>query len=278
MSISAVTSLLAQTNGLDILAQVSAQSAQSQNNIELNIISQQLTNQLNTKIAAIQNQQDQSGVTVLQSQITPLNQQLTIYQKLAPQYSQNAGILADLNNALDALTTAANAGDSAGFDAALSQAQNSLSILTPTQPVGTLQPDGIAPFQANGLGIQSSATYGLSTPTGQAAALQDIQNAQNAFNSVLTATTTDQTVTGATEDALNAQIQGLTTQLNNLQFDQLQSGTTQVLTLKQNSATELHLIELQLGRTSQATNVLTAFRQQEQQATQTAGTIFALFA
>jgi hypothetical protein len=268
------------TSIMNVLTQAALTQAASQESYRFNLVQNLLNAQFQKKVAALQASNNTSAKdNFLKVEISQLGQQKATYGKLQNQYGQNANILSDITKQIIAMQNAASAGDSATFDSALATANGEVTYLTVVQDNGTMQPDGVVQLQASGLGVQSSHSYDLSTPDGQAAALADLQNASALVNQVYNATTGNQTVAGSQVSALGSQANTLNTTLENDQFDQLSNVTLQTLKLKTQLQTQVHLIQLSFANAQSAGASL----QQQQLALQAAleppppGTIFSIF-
>jgi hypothetical protein len=231
---------------LQTIAQNTAQLTQQQ---QLANIAQDLQNQLNRQLAALQPPTDQVSVDLSQNKINALQAQQKAISGLETQFGNNGNVLADMSSQLNLMAQAA-------FDNALSALNTDLADLTPPAWNAIFQSDGIAPLKTNGINIQSSATYDLTTPAGQAAATADVTVVQNKLQSIITMNGSNQAVAASQITALNGQISAL----QNLQFQQqtAQSQAVAQLTaqLQANMQNQLHLIELSLGQTSQLATAL----------------------
>jgi hypothetical protein len=268
------------TSIMNVLTQAALTQAASQESYRFNLVQNLLNKQFQQKIANLQANNDTSAKdNFLKVEISQLGQQKATYGKLQNQYGQNANILSDITNQIIAMQNAASAGDPATFDSALATANSEVTYLTVVQDNGTMQPDGVAQLQQSGLGLQSSDSYDLSTPEGQAAALADLQNASTLISQVYAATTGNQTVAGSQVNALGSQVNTLTTTLENDQFNNMSSVTLATLKLKTQLQTQVHLIQLNFANAQNAGASL----QQQQLAMQAAleppppGTIFSIF-
>ena len=116
-----------------------------------------------------------------------------------------------------------------------------------------------AALKNNGFTIQSSASYNLSTPSGQAAATTDVTNAQNLVEAILKLNGNNQTVAASQTTALDGQINALQTLQSQQQDSQSQQVAQETAQLQQNMQNQLHLIELNLGTTTQTANMLSLF-------------------
>jgi hypothetical protein len=162
-------------------------------------------------------------------------------------------------NQLNLMTQAVGKSDNTAFDNALSALNTDYTILTPPAWNAIFQSDGMAQFKMNGgINIQSSATYDLSTQAGQDAATADITNVSNLVQSILKINGANQTVAASQLTALNGQISSL----QNIQFQQQtasqQAVQQQTNQLTQNMQNTLHLIQLNLGQSSQMATALSA--------------------
>ncbi|HZT50361.1 MAG TPA: hypothetical protein VFA22_00420 [Stellaceae bacterium] len=248
MSTSPITGLPT-TTALDVLANAAATAAQTQSQIEFNAINADLQKQLQTKITALENAPDDAVVAALQAQVSPLQQQASAATSIGSKFGGNANILADLQNQLADLQTAASAGDAAGFDNALAAANIDVVDLAVIPPVAPYQPDQIDALKTTGLGIGSSSSYDLSTPAGQAAAAAAVQAAQDLIGQIFAVTSSNQIIAGSKGTALTTQVNALTSQLNQLQQTDQTSVLTQIQQLTQQAQNQSHLIELALGNT-----------------------------
>jgi hypothetical protein len=241
---------------LSVLASTSQKASQALQQIQFKQIEAVMQDQLGQKLLALQPPVDQVSIDYSQSQIDSLQTQQTAISKAGTQFGQNGLILSDLSTQLTNLSTAAANGDSAGFDAALDAANGDIGNLGVVDFNPIFQNDGVANLKNNGLGVQSSATYDLSTPAGQSAAATDISNAQTLVNNIMTMTTSNQVVGGSQSTALNGQISALQNfikQQENASNAQVAAQTKQ---LTQNMQNQLHIIELNLGKTSQVATAL----------------------
>lgn len=268
------------TSIMNVLTQAALMQAASQESYRFQLVQKLLNAQFQKKIATLQASNDSSAKDdFLKVQISQLSQQRATYSKLQTQYGQNANILSDITAQIIAMQNAASAGDSATFDDALSTANADVTYLSVAQDNGTMQPDGVPQLKLSGLGVQSSASYDLSTPAGQAAAIADLQNASNLINQVYAATTGNQTVAGSQVTALGSQVSTFNSTLENDQFNQAANVTLQTLKLKTQLNTQVHLIQLNFANAQTAGASL----QKQQLALQATlappppGTIFSIF-
>ncbi|HEY3917802.1 MAG TPA: hypothetical protein VGL83_08405 [Stellaceae bacterium] len=244
------------TGALGVLLTASQDAAALAQNTQLAEISQDLENQLNQKLAALQEPTDQVSINYSQSQITALQKQQSAVSTAETVFGNNGSILSDMTSQLNTMAQAAGNGDGAGFDTAFSALNTDLADLAVPANNPLFQPDGVAALKTSGFNIQSSASYNLGTPAGQAAATADVTTAQNLMQNILKINGGNQTVAASQGTALNAQItalQTLQTQQQSAQSDQVATETAQ---LQQNMQNQLHLIQLNLGKTSQVSNML----------------------
>jgi hypothetical protein len=233
-------------------------SAQNQNQLTLNAINNTLTTRLNNQIAQIQSQSsDTTTVELLQNQLTAAQTQNTAFSTGASQWLTNESFLNDINSQLTTLNTAAANGDATTFDSALAAAQSDIADLTVVNFVPGTEPDGVANLKYDGLGVQSSATYDLSTASGQAQAATDIANAKTLVSQILTTTTQNQEIATSQSDGLTDDINNLTLQLSQISTNQNTTVQAQITQLQQQEQEQYHVIELALSGTSNANSVLT---------------------
>ena len=241
-----------------LLASTLATGAQNQNQLTLNAINNTMTTRLNNQIAQIQSQaSDTTTVDLLQNQLSAAQSQNTAYSQAASQSLTNEGFLDDINTQLVTMNTAATNGDSSTFDNALALAQSDINDLTVVNYVAGTQPDGVANLKYNGLGIQSSASYDLSTPAGQTQAESDIANAKTAISQILTTTTQNQEIATSQSDAYTDDINNLTLQLSQISNNQNTTVQTEISNLKQKEQDQYHVLELTLANSNNASSVLT---------------------
>lgn len=256
-----------------VLAEVAQNNAQMTQQIQLAEISQDLQNQVNNRIAALQTPVDQVSVDFSQAQINSLQKQQTAVSTLETTFGNNGSLLSDMTNQLNLMTQAINNSDGTSFDNALSALNTDLGDLTPPSFNPLFQPDGIAALKNNGFSIQSSASYNLSTPAGQAAATADVTAALNQVEGIVKINGANQTVAASEGTALDGQIaalQSLQTQQQTAQSDQVAQETAR---LQQNMQNQLHLIELNLGNSGQLTTMLSQFSNPPQQVTSVFGAL-----
>lgn len=240
------------------LAQAASAGAQAQAQFRLQLIGNQLTAQLNKKIAALKTQADDPIVNLLTQQAQALSARKSTYSTSESQLGTNVAVLSDLSLQLSNLQVAATGGDANGFDAALAAATGDVDNLGIVGFQPGYQPDGVAQLKGNGLGIQSSASYDLSTPAGQAQAAADVQNAQNIVKQISTTTLQNQTIAGSIANALSGQISQLQSQISDRQNKEIVQAAGKIQTLQTQTQTEFHLIELQFGSIPQVANIFTA--------------------
>jgi hypothetical protein len=238
---------------LQSIAQATASMTQSQ---QMANIAQDLQNQLNRQLAAIQPATDQVSIDISQNRVSALQAQQKTISGLETQFGNNGTVLADMTNQLNLMSQAITNGDGASFDKGLSALNTDFSDISPPAWNAIFQPDGIAQLKNAGITIQSSATYDLSTVGGQTAATADVTALQNTLQNIIKVNGANQTVAASQLTALNGQI----TSLQNMQFQQQQASSQavaqQTQQLQQNMQNQLHLIQLNLGKSSQLATAL----------------------
>jgi hypothetical protein len=269
----ATSSISTGTSPLTILYQIAQNQASLTQTIQISQISQDLQNQLNRQIASLQSPVDQVSIDISQNRINSLQAQQKTVSALETLFGNNGNLLADMTNQLTLMTAAVSKSDGTGFDDALSALNTDLTDLTPPAWNALFQSDGIAQLKTNGIAIQSSATYDLSTPAGQAAATADITTAQNLLQGILKINTGNQTVAGSQLAALDGQINALQTQQQQQQSEASQANAQQIAQLQQNMANQLHLIELNLGNSGQVASMLNQVINPPQQVTSVFGAL-----
>ena len=240
---------------LQSIAQTTSQLTQRQ---QLANIAQDLQNQLNRQLAALQPPTDLVSINLSQNRINGLQAQQKTVSSLETVFGNNGNLLSDMSNQLNLMAQAVTNGDGAAFDDALSALNTDLSDLTPPDWNPLFQSDGIAPLKTNGINIQSSATYDLTTPAGQAAATADVTAVQNQLQAIITINGSNQTVAASQITALNGQISALQNMQFQQQTAQSQAIAQQTAQLQANMQNQLHLIELSLGQTNQLSTALSA--------------------
>jgi hypothetical protein len=243
---------------IDKLALASIASAQAMTNFRIKLVGDQMTAQLNKQIAKFKDQTNDSMIPRLQAQANALTKQQNAYTAAQGQYSQNGTLLSDLTLKLGTLATAAQAGDAATFDATLQSANSDVHNLALVGFLPGFQPDGVLALKTKGLGIQSSATYNLSTLAGQAQAVSDIQAAQKVEAQIFAQTSQNQTIAGSIEQALQGQISAISDHVSQRQFSVLSTGATEIAKLKQQNQERFHLVELAFSNVGQSASILTS--------------------
>jgi hypothetical protein len=257
------------------IAAAAQAGAQSLVNFRIQLVGHQLTAQLNKRIAQLQDQSQDPAIPILRQQGAQLQQKLTAYNKAHGQLFSNSSGLSDLSLQLSNLLVAAQAGNAAQFDTALAAAQTDLGTLIPVDNLAGLQPDGVAPLKFKGLGIQSSATYNLSTPGGQAQAQSDIQAAQAVISQITSSTRQNQAVSDSIVQSLQTQLTGVTTQISNKQITELGQAADEISKLKQKTQEQFHVIELAFGNVGQSAGILSGY-QTSQNIDPTPGTVISV--
>jgi hypothetical protein len=241
---------------MQVLTSAASKAAQSTTDIEVNTIDKQIQNQLNAKIAALQNTPDAAVAAATQDQINNLNSEISTISTASKQYSGNSNLLSDMQTQLATMQTAAQNGDSATFDNALTVANYDLGNLLVIQPNPPFQADQVLGLKGNGLGIGDSASYDLSTPSGQAAAEAAVSSAQSLVQQSLQATSNNELIAGDVTTALTTQLNYLqSTQQQNQQYEQTQIAD-ETSQLTQQAQNQEHVIELSLGNTQLLSNQL----------------------
>jgi hypothetical protein len=238
------------TNIMSVLTQTSLDAATALAQKRFALVQTQMQSQYTKKLTALQAQNKPTATErFLQVEISGLAQQKATFSALQTQYGNNSNILGDLSTQLAAVQNAVQAGDSAAFDSALGTANSDVTYLTVVNFNPALQPDGVQQLKANGLGIKSSSSYDLSTAAGKAAAIADITAAQTNLGQVSLMTTTNQTIAGSQANALGSQYSAVYDKLQSDQFTRSAQATTDMLKLKNDLNTRLHLVELQFTNT-----------------------------
>jgi hypothetical protein len=240
---------------LQSISQATASMTQSQ---QLANIAQDLQNQLNRQLAALQPPTDQVSINLSQNRINALQAQQKTVSSLETQFGNNGNVLSDMSNQLNLMAQAVTNSDGTAFDSALSALNTDLTDLTPPSWNVLFQSDGIAQLKTNGINIQSSATYDLTTPAGQAAATADVTAVQNQLQTIITLNGGNQTVAASQITALNGQINALQSLQLQQQTAQSQAVAQQTAQLQANMQNQLHLIELSLGQANQLSTALSA--------------------
>ena len=240
------------------LAQAASVGAQAQAQFRLQLIGNQLTAQLNKKIAALKTQADDPIVNLLQAQGQALSARKSTYSASESQLGTNVAVLSDLKLQLSDLAVAATGGDANGFDVALAAATTDVANLKLVAFQPGYQPDGVLQLKSNGLAILSSASYDLATPAGQAQASADVQQAQGIIDQISATSLQNQTIAGSIANALSGQITQIQSQITQRQNTEIVQAAGKIQTLQQQTQTEFHLIELSFGNIPQLTNIFTA--------------------
>lgn len=244
------------TSLINSLANVATASAQSSAQFRLKLIGAQITAQLNKKINQLKEQAQDPAIPLLQQQEAALNHQKQAYDQVLVQFGNNGSTLGDLSIQLSTLANAAAQGDSTTFDQTLGAANTDLGILQIVPALAGFLPDGIASLASNGLGIQSSATYDLSTPAGQARASADVQAAQSLVQQIAGTNTTNQEIGSSISQSLGTQLTAVSDQVSSKQNAILTDDAAQVDKLNQQAKTDFHLIELQFGNIPQTGSII----------------------
>jgi hypothetical protein len=240
------------------LALVGGASAQAMANLRIQLVGNQLTAQLNKRIAQLKAQSDDAIIPALQAQARALTKQQSGYDAAQGQLAQNGMTLSDLTLQLGNLAAAAQAGDAGKFDLLLRSAATDVANLALVGFQPGLQPDGVLALKTSGLGIQSSAVYDLSTPAGQAQATADVNAALAIAQQIFTQTTQNQAIATSASKALDGRISALSDQISSRQVKELGAAATEITKLKQQTQQRFHLIELAFGNVGQSASILTS--------------------
>lgn len=263
------------TSPITALAQIATAHAQSLVNYRIQLVGNQLTNQLNQKIAALRAAAQNPILPVLQEQAAQLEQQANTYSNVQSQSSSNGIVLADMALRLGNAGIAAQSGDAATFDQNIGAINTDIGILQPVGFTPGLQSDGLAALQSDGIGVQSSAGYDLSTAAGRTQALNDVQAAQSLIQTLTTTASTNQLIASSTITSLDTQITNINNRVNDAETNVLTNDAQQIATLKQQEQEQFHVIQLAFGSVGNTANMLAAF-QTSASIAPTAGTILSV--
>ena len=241
---------------INTLAQAATAGAQSLAQLQLKLIGDRMTAQLNQKIADFKAQANDPMLPALQQQAAALNRQKTSYDTAQGQLVANGNVIADLDTQLGTLAAAANAGDATAFDQALGQATSDVDILGVVPLLPGFQQDGAGSLRVNGLGIQPSAAYNLATPAGQAQASADIAAAQNLVTQLSATTTQNEQIAESVSQALDTQITSINDQIDARRQSEVIDAAGQISQLQQQTQTRFHLIELAFGNVGESASLL----------------------
>lgn len=243
---------------LTVLAQVSIAAAQTATTVELANINKLIQHRLTDQIAALEPSSDAAVGNALSAQISSLQTEQTSTQKLEAQWGANANIFPGLQGLLSQLQTYAAAGNSAAFDSTLAAANVDVSDLKLIAAPSPYQPDQVGNLKENGLGIASSSTYDLSTPSGQLAAAAAVSSAQSFIGQIFAVTQANQLVAGDIVSSLSTQISSLTSLQQQAESSSTAETQKRITALSQNAQNQEHLIELSLGTTSEIANMVSS--------------------
>jgi hypothetical protein len=235
---------------LNALATAYANAAQSRTTIEVDIINARIQKQVDQKIAALQGPADTVQIQADQTLVTQLTAKLTTTNQLSSQFSANGNVFSDLSNQLAALQTAITNGDSQGFDTVLQYANNDVGNLIVVPPTAPYQADKVEQLKTNGLGIQSAASYDLSTAAGKAAAVADVQNAQSLIIQLSGIQTSNLILAYDNASALTTQINSINKTITEMQNENDDYISAQTAKLNQQAQIQQHLIQLGLGNST----------------------------
>jgi hypothetical protein len=165
-------------------------------------------------------------------------------------------VFSDLTNQLAAIQTAISNGDPQSFELALQQANNDVGNLIIAPPTAPYQADNLESLKTNGLGIKSSADYDLSTDAGKAAAVADVQNAQELAIQLSGIQTSNQILAFDIASALTTQINSINQTVTEMQNENSDYISAQTDKLNQQAQIQQHLIQLGLGNTTTLSTAL----------------------
>ena len=245
-------------NPFTVLAGMSAATASITQNQQLALISQGLQKQLTRQLAALQPPVDQTSVNASQQQIAGLQKRQNIVSTRGTHFGNNGNQPAEMPSQVSKKAQAIANGDSTGFDNALSALNTNLNNVTPAAWNPLFQNDGITALKTNGIAIQSATSYDLSTGAGQGAATNDVTAVSALLRQILNTNSSNHTIAGGETTALNGKITALQSYQSRQQNAQSQKIAQQTQLLTQNMSNQLHLIQLNLGQTGQASAMLNA--------------------
>ena len=196
------------------------------------------------------------SVNFSQQQINTLQAQQKAVSGLETTFGNNGSILSDMTSQLNLMSQAVTNSDGTGFDNSLSALNTDLTILAPPAWNPLFQSDGVAQLKTSGFSIQSSASYDLSSPAGQTAATADVTTAQNLLQNILKINGSNQTVAASESSSLDGKISALQTLMSQQQSNATQETTQLAHQLETNEQNQLHLIQLNLGKSSQTATML----------------------
>ncbi len=246
------------TTALTVLAQVAASSAQTANTEEIANIDKLIQSRLTNQIAALEPSSDTSVSNALSSQITSLQNEQSTTQKLEAQWGANANIFPGLQDLLAELQTYAADGNSSEFDSTLAAANTDVADLTVVTAPAPYQSDQVGNLKENGLGIADSATYDLSTTSGQQAAAAAVSSAQNLIQQIFATTQSNQLVASDEVSSLTSQISSLTSLQQTAQSAGSAETQSQISALTEDAQNQENLIQLSLGTTSEIASMVSS--------------------
>jgi len=254
-SLSAASALTG-TSLLTVLSDAASNAVELDDTKEIAAVNTQIQNRLNSQIAALQAPPDTAVTNALQNQISALQQQQTADTNFGPKYGANVNTLSNLQSQLATLQAAAGSGDSATFDSARSAANIDVQKLVEVTAPAPYQPDGVAGLLGRGLGIGDSASYDLSSPSGQAAAEAAVTSAQGVVQQVMQTSSSNQLIAGDLAKSLSTQIGNLQAELQQMNGADQTQVQAQIANLTQLAQNQEHLIELSLGNSQTIASVL----------------------
>lgn len=241
---------------LTTLAQASQTAIQLATQVESDQATSQIERELKQKIAALPNNADNTLLQVSEAQLKRARTTFNTLSQRSAQFGVNGNVLTSINNELAALQTDATNGDSANFDRSLAVIYSNIGNLVVIPPTAPFQPDQILGLKTNGLAVQTSSAYNLSTTSGKAAAHTDLSNAQAFINQLLTLTTSNQVVAGTLATALSNQIDSLNSTIQQTQANSQIDVDLQTAQLTQLAHNQEHIIQLNLGNATELSSEL----------------------
>lgn len=270
-----MSTIFSSNNILSTLTAGAVNSSLQAAQIRFDSVQKAIQNQYLAEIKKVQENPTQSSDDLLKKQIDTLSKQKSSFNNFQKQYGTNVAMFGDLAKQLSALEDAIEAGDATAFDASLNNASTDVANLTVVQQMPQFQPDNVLSFKVNGLGIQSAASYDLTTDEGKEAALAVVRQAEAKVGQSIQLTTLNQTVAGQIAKALDQRISSLNGDVQQHQLDQIKKTTEAVQTLQKKAATQLHLIQLAFANSQQLSQSLLS--RQFASLDNKPGTIFSIF-
>src|SRR5262245_11878069 len=103
-------------NPFSTLQSISKATASMTQNLQMANIAQDLQNQLDRQLAAIQQPTDQVSIDISQNRINALQSQQKTVSSLETQFGNNGSILSDMANQLNLMAQATGKSDNTAFD------------------------------------------------------------------------------------------------------------------------------------------------------------------